>query len=59
VILAGINVGSRQSFIRMNRFIDDHEIRPPLRNRLGFDQLPQALGLMATQGHFGKIVLTA
>jgi len=56
--IAGIFVDSRAAFERMNRFIEEHGLRPVIDRVYPFDQLPEALRLMEAGGHFGKIVVT-
>jgi NADPH:quinone reductase-like Zn-dependent oxidoreductase len=56
--IAGIFVDSRASFAAMNRFIEEHEIRPVIHRTFAFEQLPDAFRLMEAGGHFGKIIVT-
>lgn len=55
VRLQGILVGSREGFERMNRAVATHEIRPVVDRVFQFPEAAQALELMASGGHFGKI----
>jgi NADPH:quinone reductase-like Zn-dependent oxidoreductase len=55
--VAGILVGSRGAFEEMNRFIEQHEIKPVIDRTFPFDQLPDALHYMESGRHFGKIVV--
>jgi NADPH:quinone reductase-like Zn-dependent oxidoreductase len=55
--VAGIFVDCRAAFEHLNRFIEQHEIKPVIQRRFPFDQLPEALRLMEAGGHFGKIVI--
>jgi NADPH:quinone reductase-like Zn-dependent oxidoreductase len=55
--IAGILVDSRAAFEAMNRFIEDHAIRPVIDRVYPFEQLPDAFRLMEARGHFGKIVV--
>jgi D-arabinose 1-dehydrogenase-like Zn-dependent alcohol dehydrogenase len=48
IVLAGVNVGSRTAFARMNEFIDQHHVQPAVGAQMSFAQLPQALGLMSS-----------
>jgi NADPH:quinone reductase-like Zn-dependent oxidoreductase len=56
--IAGIMVDSRAAFEAMNRFIEQHRLKPVIDRVFPFEQLPEALRLMEAGGHFGKIVLT-
>jgi D-arabinose 1-dehydrogenase-like Zn-dependent alcohol dehydrogenase len=53
----GILVDSRSSFEAMNRFIEQHGIKPVIDRVFKFEQLHDALGLMDSAGHSGKIVV--
>lgn len=55
--VAGILVDSRAAFEAMNRFIEQHGIRPVIGHTCRFEQLREALRLMQAGGHFGKIVV--
>lgn len=54
----GIMVDSRAAFEAMNRFIEQHQIKPVIDRRFTFEQLPDALRCMEAGEHFGKIVVT-
>jgi NADPH:quinone reductase-like Zn-dependent oxidoreductase len=56
--ICGIMVDRRAAFEAMNRFIEDHDVRPVIDRRFPFEQLPEGLRLMESGGHFGKIVVT-
>ncbi|MEE4273471.1 MAG: NAD(P)-dependent alcohol dehydrogenase [Thermoanaerobaculales bacterium] len=58
VRLQGILVGSREAFVRMNRAIDAHRLKPVVDRVFGFDDAPEALKCMAEAGHFGKICIS-
>jgi len=58
VRIAGILVGSRETFTDMVRFIEEHGIKPVICMRFAFGQLPDALGYMQSAHHLGKIVVT-
>jgi NADPH:quinone reductase-like Zn-dependent oxidoreductase len=53
----GITVGSRESFEQMCRAIDLHKIKPVVDKVFPFAAAQDALGYMAGQQHFGKIVI--
>jgi NADPH:quinone reductase-like Zn-dependent oxidoreductase len=55
--VAGVFVDSRAEFEKMNRFIEEREIKPIISRKFTFDQLPDAFRLMESGGHFGKIVV--
>ena len=53
----GISVGSREQFETMCAAIGRWGLKPVVDQVLGFDELPKAMRLMESGGHFGKIVL--
>jgi NADPH:quinone reductase-like Zn-dependent oxidoreductase len=53
----GITVGSRESFEQMCRAIALHKIKPVIDRVFPFAAAQDALGYMAGQQHFGKIVI--
>lgn len=53
----GITVGNSEHFAAMNRAIAYHRLKPVIGEVLGFDQLHDALQLMQSGAHFGKICL--
>jgi NADPH:quinone reductase-like Zn-dependent oxidoreductase len=53
----GIFVGSREEFSTMNAAMTLHKIHPIIDSTFGFGKLSEALKLMQTGGHFGKIVV--
>ena len=55
--VAGILVGSRSAFEEMNRFIEQHALKPVIDRTFPFDQLPDALRHMESGRHFGKVVV--
>jgi len=55
--IAGILVDSRAAFAQMNRFLEQHAIKPVIDRIYPFEQLPDAFRLMEAGGHFGKIVV--
>lgn len=55
--VVGINIDSRASFIAMNRFIDEYQIKPVIDKVFEFQQIPQALEYMTQAKHFGKLVI--
>ncbi len=58
VRVQGINVGSRDSFEDMNRFISQYHIHPVIDQVFPFDKAKNALGYLVSGDHFGKIVIT-
>jgi NADPH:quinone reductase-like Zn-dependent oxidoreductase len=55
----GIFVGSREMFSAMNAAISLHQLHPIIDRTFGFAEFPEALRLMETGGHFGKIVVVS
>ena len=55
--LRGILVGSRGTFERMNRVIEQHAIKPIVDSVFKFEQAKEALQYLASGKHFGKIVI--
>jgi NADPH:quinone reductase-like Zn-dependent oxidoreductase len=53
----GIFVGSREMFEAMNRAISLHKMKPVVDQVFPFEEAKQALQLMESGGHFGKIVI--
>jgi NADPH:quinone reductase-like Zn-dependent oxidoreductase len=53
----GITVGSRTQFEAMNRAIDTHGWRPTIDRSFPLEGANDALALMASKTHFGKIVV--
>ena len=51
----GISVGSREQFEAMCRAIDEHKLKPVIDRSFPFDKVPDALRLMKSGEHFGKI----
>ena len=58
VQMAGIYVGSRAMFERMNRAIALHQIRPVIDRVFGFDETPEAFHYFASGQHFGKVCIS-
>lgn len=56
--LQGIYVGSRKMFEDMNRFLDEHQIKPVIDREFGFDQAREAFEYMSSAQHLGKIIIT-
>ncbi|KAF7189239.1 Zinc-type alcohol dehydrogenase-like protein [Pseudocercospora fuligena] len=57
-IARGLSVASREQFIEMNKFIDEHKIKPHIDKRIfKFDELKEAYQYMDDQKHWGKIVI--
>jgi NADPH:quinone reductase-like Zn-dependent oxidoreductase len=57
VRVQGIYVGSRAMFEAMNRAITENRITPVVDKVFPFEQAAEALRLMESGGHFGKIVV--
>jgi len=56
--IVGIQVGSREYFEDMNRFIEEHRITPVVVDReFTFDEALQAFAHMSEQRHFDKLVI--
>jgi len=55
--LRGIQVGSRGTFERMNRVIEQHVIKPIVDTVFKFEQAKEAMQYLASGKHFGKIVI--
>jgi NADPH:quinone reductase-like Zn-dependent oxidoreductase len=55
--VAGIQVGSREHFEDMNRFIEERGITPVVDREFTFDEALQAIAHMAEQRHFGKLLI--
>lgn len=53
----GIYVGSRNSFLNLNRFLIQHHLHPVIDERFDFDDAPSALSHLAAANHFGKVVI--
>jgi NADPH:quinone reductase-like Zn-dependent oxidoreductase len=54
----GISVGSREQFEDMCAHIARWKLKPVVDRSFGFDEVPDALKLMQSGGHFGKIAVT-
>ncbi len=57
VRIQGLSVGSREQFEEMNRAISLHKIKPVIDKVFPFEKAQDALNLMKSSGHFGKIVI--
>ncbi len=53
----GITVGSRENVEQMVRAIEVAKLKPIIDRRFELAQLPEALALMQSGGHFGKVVI--
>jgi NADPH:quinone reductase-like Zn-dependent oxidoreductase len=58
VRLQGILVGSREGFERMNRAIEQHELKPVVDREFPFSEVREAFEYMASGAHFGKVCIT-
>jgi NADPH:quinone reductase-like Zn-dependent oxidoreductase len=54
---SGIYVGSREDFEAMNRFIDQHKIKPVIDRVFEYKDAQAAFDLMESGNFFGKIVI--
>jgi NADPH:quinone reductase-like Zn-dependent oxidoreductase len=55
--LQGVIVGSRESFLAMNRAVSQHGLRPVVDRVFPFEEAPLALEYMKSDRHLGKIVI--
>ena len=53
----GVFIGSRDMTVRLNNVIERHAIKPVVERVFEFDQAVEALELMESGKHFGKIVI--
>jgi NADPH:quinone reductase-like Zn-dependent oxidoreductase len=53
----GITVGSRENVEQMINAIEVAKLKPVIDRRFPLEQLPEALALMQSGGHFGKVVI--
>ena len=57
-IVRGVNVGSREQFEAMNRFIEEHNIKPVVDEKVfEFEQAKEAYQYLLDQKFFGKVVM--
>ncbi len=56
--LQGVYVGSREMFEAMNTAMDVNQIKPVIDRVYPFEEAQEALKLMESAAHFGKIVIT-
>lgn len=57
-MIRSVNVGSREQFEAMNRFIDDHQIKPIIHpKQFSLGQLEAAIEEFSNQDRFGKLVI--
>jgi NADPH:quinone reductase-like Zn-dependent oxidoreductase len=54
---SGVYVGSREHFEAMNRFIEQHRIRPVIDRVFNFDSVVEAYDYVDQGRHFGKVVI--
>jgi NADPH:quinone reductase-like Zn-dependent oxidoreductase len=57
VRIHGIETGSREMFVEMNRFIELHGLKPVIGGIFGYDESREALNSLQGGEHFGKIVI--
>ena len=55
--ITGLSVGSRRMFESMAAAISRNRLRPVVDRTFDFDAVPEALRLMQSGGHFGKIAI--
>src|SRR5258708_33182843 len=55
--LIGISVGSRAQFDAMSAAVEKWKLKPVIDRAFPFSDVPAALKLMESGGHFGKIVI--
>ena len=55
--VAGIFVGSRGMFERLNQFVETSGLRPVIDHVFSFGQAPQAFAHLQSAQHFGKVVI--
>lgn len=53
----GIFVGSREMFEEMNKYISENQLKPVVDKVFEFSQAREALKMMESAAHFGKIVV--
>ena len=56
--LQGVYVGSREMFEEMNTAMAVNQIKPVIDRVYPFEEAQEALKLMESATHFGKIVIT-
>ena len=57
-IVRGVNVGSREQFEEMIRFIEEHNIKPVVDEKVfEFEQAKEAYQYLQEQNFFGKVVI--
>lgn len=57
IIIHGIETGSREMFEDMNRFLEQHALRPIIDQVYRFEDFPEALRRVEGGWHFGKVVV--
>ena len=57
ITMTGLSVGSRDMFEAMCAAIGKHKMKPVIDRTFAFDETPQALALMQSAAHFGKICI--
>lgn len=56
--LHGIYVGHREMFVRMNEFIEKHDLHPVLDRVFSFEDAPSAYDRIESGEHLGKVVVS-
>lgn len=57
VKVQGVIVGSRNDFERMNRAIEQNQMKPVVDKVFGWKEVPEAFRYLKTGKHFGKVVI--
>lgn len=57
VRIHGIETGSREMFVEMNKFIELHQIKPVIDKVFAYDEIREALKYLESGAPFGKIVV--
>lgn len=55
--VSGIYVGSREHFVRMNRFLEAHALRPVVDRVFALEDAPAAFRHLESGSHLGKVVI--
>ena len=56
--LQGINVGSKEMFNRMNKALETTHIHPVIDKVFSFEEAKEALTLLESASHFGKLCIS-
>jgi NADPH:quinone reductase-like Zn-dependent oxidoreductase len=55
ITIKGITVGCKESYDRLCRFVETHDIRPVISHSYKASELAEAVNVMSAGSHFGKI----